>query len=83
LLGLSVSSNECHLCCVAAAAAAAASGRNADGDAWRESWTERLMYASNDLDCVVERNAHKWAAQGNVSSKPEAIYAPKLFKTFL
>uniref|UniRef100_A0A383VYZ1 Uncharacterized protein n=1 Tax=Tetradesmus obliquus TaxID=3088 RepID=A0A383VYZ1_TETOB len=40
-------------------------GKNADGDAWRESWTERLMYASNDLDCVVERNAHKWAAQGN------------------
>jgi hypothetical protein len=26
------------------------------------------MYASNDLDCVVERSAHKWAAQGNVSA---------------
>eukprot|EP00879_Flechtneria_rotunda_P011698 GHRR01012219.1.p1 GENE.GHRR01012219.1~~GHRR01012219.1.p1 ORF type:complete len:619 (+),score=253.43 GHRR01012219.1:499-2355(+) len=38
-------------------------GRNVDGAAWRESWTERLMYASNDLDCVVERNAHKWAAE--------------------
>jgi hypothetical protein len=45
-----------------------AAGRNADGDAWRESWTERLMYASNNLDCVVERNAHKWAAQGDVSA---------------
>lgn len=42
-------------------------GRNAEGAAWRESWSERLMYASNDLDCVVERNAHKWAAEGNVS----------------
>lgn len=45
-----------------------AAGRGADGAAWRESWTERLMYASNDLDCVVERNAHKWAVQEDVSA---------------
>lgn len=42
-------------------------GRNTDGSAWRETWSERLMYASNALDTVVERNAHKWAADPSVS----------------
>jgi hypothetical protein len=42
-------------------------GRNVDGAAWRETWSERLMYASNNLDTVVERNAHKWAADPSVS----------------
>jgi hypothetical protein len=43
-------------------------GRNTDGAAWRETWSERLMYASNALDTVVERNAHKWAADPTVSA---------------
>lgn len=51
-------------------AATTTPGRNTDGAAWHERWTERLMYASNDLDCVVERNAHKWAAEPNVRGSP-------------
>lgn len=42
-------------------------GQAADGSKWKESWTERLYYASNDLDSVVERQAHKWAVDENVS----------------
>jgi len=56
------------LCCaVLCCAVLCCAGRNTDGAAWRETWSERLMYASNDLDTVVERNAHKWAADPSVS----------------
>jgi hypothetical protein len=42
-------------------------GNDAAGGAWREAWTERLHYAGADLDAVVERTAHKWAAAAGVS----------------
>lgn len=42
-------------------------GNDAAGGAWRESWTERLLFVGADLDCVVERNAHKWAHDAGVS----------------
>jgi hypothetical protein len=42
-------------------------GNDAAGGAWNEAWTERLLYVGADLDCVVERNAHKWAHAPDVS----------------
>ena len=44
-------------------------GNDAEGGSWHESWTERLHFVGADLDCVVERNAHKWAHAPNVSTR--------------
>lgn len=41
-------------------------GNDAEGGAWRETWTERLHYVGADLDSVVERSAHKWAHDAGV-----------------
>jgi hypothetical protein len=34
------------------------------GGSWKEDWSERCFYMPGSLEMTVERQAHKWAADG-------------------